>query len=72
MNLPPKDTSVYAGAGHNLTDPFISNLESSDLTFESCGLKSVVLYWWKLVYAKNIPTAQEKILTLEGNKVLQV
>jgi len=66
INVPPKNTAVYAGAGHNLTDPFISNFESSDPTFESCGLKSVVLYLWKLVCAKNIPTAEKKILTVEG------
>jgi hypothetical protein len=60
MNVPPKDTSVYAGAGHDLTDPFISNLESSDLTFESRGLKSVVLYWWKLECAKIIPTSAKE------------
>jgi len=72
MNVPPKNAAVYAGAGHNLTDRFISNLESSDLTFESRRLKSVVLYGWKLVCEKNIPTAEKKILTLEGSKLLHV
>jgi len=60
MNVPPKNTAVYAGAGHKLTDPLTSNAESCELAFESRGLKSVVLYWWKLDCAKIIPTSEEK------------
>jgi hypothetical protein len=62
MNTPPKNTAVYAGAGHILTDPFLSNLESSDLTFENRGLKSVVLYSYKLVCTTVIPTVRGNLV----------